>query len=809
LSGIPASAIERIEVLPATAGGIYGGSATGGVINVILKRDFSGFDIEANFGQSFDADNGLTGLSVTGGFGFGPERRTRVTFNASHSEGEPLFARDRDFAQRQRQWLLATNPSAILNTGRSPPLGSTTNFCAYDPVFTFGCAPGTMLVLDNGTPFNASLGSVPYGYAGPAVDAGAGLLPGAGEYNLDVADFGDALLRTPTSDSAWIDVRQELTDNLDAYLNIAASRAESAFSRNGTSPLSVVLLAAHPSNPFQQDIYVKQPIYGVPQTGNAVAENYNVLGGAILRLPHDWSVMLEHSWVRATTESVSGGRLTDSGYDAASALALQDGIAHPYDLSSFLVPPQSATSPSSELQATTLRASGPFISLPGGQIGWTLALEHRADEFGESISADGICGSVCYRFHPAVDRETNAAYLEARLPFISPEMNVPIARLLELRGAVRWDEYNSRAAGRYSGISASPDGPFPVPNFQEISLESTNYSLGLSYEPFEGLVFRSSFSTGFLPPLFTQSAPQTTGPVPEFVVQCCFLPGGDPLRGNTPVAGDILATSGGNPDIQPEESESWSLGFVWQPPMLDGLRFSLDYVAIEKTNEVFANVTPGLLVANEAAFPGRIMRGPNLGTDPVGWAGPITGWDVSPINLAHSSVGAFDAQLDYEWESAFGAFHAYAVVTQQTTFERQVHAQSPNYDSVGYEDGPLEWRGNGGLLWSLGAWTAGWNAQFYDEYSVRLADPGGAGLNATRVLNQGSETIPHQIYHDLSLAYRFADERAQIRLGVQNVFNEYPPVVAYNGVQPGQDGTYSNYGDPRLRRFTLAMRYSF
>src|SRR5262249_47891111 len=39
INGIPLSAIDRIEVLPSSASGIYGGNAIGGVVNIILKKD--------------------------------------------------------------------------------------------------------------------------------------------------------------------------------------------------------------------------------------------------------------------------------------------------------------------------------------------------------------------------------------------------------------------------------------------------------------------------------------------------------------------------------------------------------------------------------------------------------------------------------------------------------------------------------------------------------------------------------------------------------------------------------------------------
>lgn len=39
INGIPLSSVERVEVLPTTASGIYGGGATGGVINIVLRKD--------------------------------------------------------------------------------------------------------------------------------------------------------------------------------------------------------------------------------------------------------------------------------------------------------------------------------------------------------------------------------------------------------------------------------------------------------------------------------------------------------------------------------------------------------------------------------------------------------------------------------------------------------------------------------------------------------------------------------------------------------------------------------------------------
>jgi outer membrane cobalamin receptor len=52
INSIPLAAIERIEILATGASAIYGADAVAGVINYILKDDFQGFELSAQYGQS-------------------------------------------------------------------------------------------------------------------------------------------------------------------------------------------------------------------------------------------------------------------------------------------------------------------------------------------------------------------------------------------------------------------------------------------------------------------------------------------------------------------------------------------------------------------------------------------------------------------------------------------------------------------------------------------------------------------------------------------------------------------------------------
>ncbi len=54
VNGIPLAAIDRVEVLPGSASAIYGGTAVGGVVNVILKRSYTGGQVSTSYQNTFD-----------------------------------------------------------------------------------------------------------------------------------------------------------------------------------------------------------------------------------------------------------------------------------------------------------------------------------------------------------------------------------------------------------------------------------------------------------------------------------------------------------------------------------------------------------------------------------------------------------------------------------------------------------------------------------------------------------------------------------------------------------------------------------
>lgn len=800
ISGIPASAIERIEILPSTAGGIYGGSATGGVVNIILKRDYSGLDAALVYGDSFEGDSTQKTIILSGGASF-KEGATNLTFSASHGEQDTLTSAQRPFVRRGREMQMQNNPEP---NSLQFSFSDTPNFCGASVFGAFGFCDGTELFFDDGTAYGAAFGSVPAGYEGPGADNGIGLLTGSGQINPNYSGFG--LFSAPTTDSVSLTLRQKLAPSLEMFVDVSGSRVKS--SSSSPLQLNVTLPGDSPYNPFQQDVVANYFVPGAAAPADFGIKTRAARAGAVMRLPYSWSLNAEYGWSQSSN---SGNLYGDTFRPPALVAALQpfaltDPRVVPPEIDDQLIPTNgfSLSGAKNTLNDISIRASGPIMQLPAGPLTLSALAQRREDSINDIIDAYiGPFGSTLY-WTPARSQTIDSLYVESRFPLFSESNSAIAVRALELMAAVRYDTADVETFNSHTEVS-STEGPFPDVRLTHATNDATSYTLGLRYSPTSSIVLRGSYSTGFLPPNLGQIAPNP----PE---QSFFFDLLDPLRGGTLVeagaSGELTYLSGGSPDIRPELSKSTSAGIIWTPSSVPGLRASLDWNRIKKTDEIGQLFTQAL-INNEASLPGRIVRGPNLPTDEPGWAGPIISVDATLVNFASSELDAWDFRIDYKRETeGLGEWRLYILGSRLTSNGRQVTLSSSSYDTVGFYDGPLEWRANFGVDWQAGQWAAGWSAQYFDGYSVNYADP--LRADPTREISQGSAGIPHQIYQDLYLSYRIAEStralgETEVTLGIQNVFNEEPPILAL-AIDPYG---YSSYGDPRLRRFTLSLRKHF
>ncbi|NJS13725.1 MAG: TonB-dependent receptor [Sphingopyxis sp.] len=92
---IPIDLLERVDIVTGGNSAVYGSDAVAGVVNFILKRDFEGFEADAQAGISSRGDRATYAASLTWGRNFA-DGRGNIALSAEYSRQEPLLLRDRD-----------------------------------------------------------------------------------------------------------------------------------------------------------------------------------------------------------------------------------------------------------------------------------------------------------------------------------------------------------------------------------------------------------------------------------------------------------------------------------------------------------------------------------------------------------------------------------------------------------------------------------------------------------------------------------------------------------------------------------------
>ncbi|MDR9766068.1 TonB-dependent receptor [Shewanella baltica] len=96
LNSIPVAMIARVEILKDGASAVYGSDAIAGVVNIITKKDFEGFQLDFN-GSGTDKGDGESG-DVSALYGFNTEGGN-YTFGAAYSDRRGVIQSDRSWTE--------------------------------------------------------------------------------------------------------------------------------------------------------------------------------------------------------------------------------------------------------------------------------------------------------------------------------------------------------------------------------------------------------------------------------------------------------------------------------------------------------------------------------------------------------------------------------------------------------------------------------------------------------------------------------------------------------------------------------------
>lgn len=753
------------------------------------------------YDNTFSSDSAIRKVDFVFGHNFNGGR-TNILLSAGFSDANSLTEADRGFISRGREHMRANNPDYYLNY---IPAGRYPNYAS---------ASGSNLVLKSGQVLNSAYGTVPAGYGGVATDAGEGLVAGVGQHDWTVlngsAGLGRELYSEPTVKSAGLVLRHRFNDGLQAFVDLSTSESERRHAESRPWGIEFSLPASSPYNPFTTSIRGRASI-PIEETNWSRTERDRMVVGLIKQLSADWQMSLDHTWDRTSLNYVTASARFFSNRAAPNSMdMLRDLEAFPIDTN---VQPYVNNS-ASQITArdTSLRFSGPLGRLPGGRPVLSGALGYRGDSAPSAWEESPFFQITT--LYPARSTSVSSAYVEYRMPLFSEQNARAGLRELDLQVAARYENYVSRSDG---GVMYFPVGEVPSPLPELIGarneFSSVDPTIAVRWKPMDDLALRMSYGTGFQSPNLGQL-------VPIIDVSDTSAWGiSDPRRGNSSMEGLVTIVSGGNSKLRPESSKSWSAGLIFTPSYLPGLRMSVDYTRIEKSDNIgnIPNDIPGLL-NREALFSERVIRGPSLPDDPPGWAGPIIQLDISPENISGLELEAWDVQFDYRLDmEARGALDLFLVGTWQPRYALQLISGAEFVDYVGLGSGnPLEFKGNAGLTWNLSAWRAGWNLNYFDSYQVNANEE---TWQAAHIANQGNGgRVPSQIYHDAFVNYDFALSSSnsvpswlsgtQVQLGIRNLFNKRPPVDMGEAASIGY-AYYSPFGSPRLASYYLTVTTRF
>ncbi len=837
---IPTSIIERIEVLEDGASAIYGSDAIAGVVNIITKKDFEGFEVSAYAGTYDEGDGQTREYSLSLG---SSNDKTRLFFNLSHVDQKRINARDRP---------ISSTPIPFVTDGTGGSSGTPQGrFAFYDPV--------SGLVHDCTT--NDGVGGI------PAFDTSVAC---GGDFNtFDTSDrFNFAqfnLVLTPSErTSIYSQAQHELTENVSLYLKGLFNNRKSTNQAapeplfigpdagNGNLLDTVSVDVTNPYNPFGYTLSAnpvpgldvsdppdgiddpnfifagRRPLEGGPRIFNQDVNTWYVGGGLVGQFDAAdrtffWDVNAVWSRNRADQIKMGGyngrrifnalGPAVDNDGDGFNETCVLDpvncvplnffggqgadgnGTITP-EMLSYIAFVQKDVSEQT-LVDITANITGTITELPAGPLAFAAGFEHREQDgffqpdaivvAGESAGVPSSPTSGGY--------DSDEIYAEFNVPIFADQ---PGADLLDVNAAIRSADYSTFGS-------------------------ETTSKFGVRWRPVEQLLIRGTMGEGLRAPSigelfgsvsrFDQTIDDpcsdmlglsgTRPAQPQSIVDNCValgVPAGGSYVQNNP---QISVSTGGNRNLRPEEVDTFTFGAVYDADFvenidwIDQLQFELTYYEHELDGAIQAIDAEVQLQSCVNTLDSTLCNG--ISRTP---SGVINGFANQLNNIAGIDTSGYDFSVTYmSPETQYGRFQ----VTWYNTFLDEFVEILPTSTGTtrnalqGTEVGDPEqaypeWKSTVTTNWLYGDWSGALIWRHIDEVEEDCGQGAGTCLANTK------NTLDSTNYIDVQATWApqaGSFEGLEVSAGINNLFDEDPPPCfscALNGFDattydvPGQFG---------------------
>jgi iron complex outermembrane receptor protein len=583
LSTVPMEAVERIEILKDGASSTYGADAIAGVVNIILRKDFTGLVLKAEGGESKYRDGEVGKASMTWGKGDLDSDGYNVMTNFEVYTNHELKNKDR--ADRDwighgdiRPWGYAANSQfagGYITPGASSP--SPTGALRDPKTLNYVSLPGC-------SQFSPVVNQDPAGGCLWYQDQFRSMQPQIDGYNL----YARGTKNLDGGLQAYAEAGYS-SRNTSFTLTPPSTSSTVAFPPNAASPTGVIsygntilVSAKHPQNPYGADVRLRYSMFDVGPSTRSADNSFTrfVIGIKGQQFGWDFDTAFVHSksaldlnYSNMINMKVLQAALGNPASQYFPYYIGTQASKNPASLYAAMV--TNATSHSTtQLDILDFKASRELMALPGGNLGVAFGAEHRREKLDNPSLSGTLDGSI------------NSSYVAAKgdqnISAVFVEVAAPIIPTVELTGAVRYDKYK---------------------NFS-----STTPKFGAKWTPLKTFAVRGTYSEGFRAPGPAEAGTQSQSTGSSSVRDPIRCPGGVPAAGGATSADcaiSIGAVKVGNPNLSPETSKGYTLGMVWDP--LANTSLSVDGFKIRRDNEI----NP-LSYVEAAALPTAIRNDNNL-----------------------------------------------------------------------------------------------------------------------------------------------------------------------------------------------------
>jgi iron complex outermembrane receptor protein len=824
VSSIPFSAIDRIEVLKDGASAEYGSDAIAGVVNVILKKTYVGSEVTAEAGTTQQGGGNMTRISGIAGTGDLAQDGYNMFLSFEWRHQDNILVADRNGAFTNTDWTsiggVNTTPGAANNPALPYPF-STTGYL-INPNTASG-QPYAYLPGCNATAQAANQCT----YS----EQGLELQPETSNFNV-VAKLTKSL----ASDwQATVTASSFRSTSDQVFPPLTVAFGSGYFNTNpqgggiynigwepGHAPVvypypysPITVPANYPGNPFGAPAEL---VYSFHELG-VMTQNFETntyrLVAEVTGAAAGWDMSASGGMMYAKTNSVQLGGLEPVALQAAlnnGYLVGQSADATASTAESLFAPPAAATA-SSVLNFINVHGSRELLQLPGGP----LSLGAGAEFFQKLLNntapptvASGVqYGNVAFAIG---GQDDTAGFVE---------LNMPLAKQLEVNAAVRYDHYNT------FGSSTTP-------------------KFGLKFTPIRELSFRGTWGKGFRAPNVAESgnSGETFGAaaVPDPIL--CPHPSNPNTPGNFPTQCAIALVGAGvpNPALQPEKSTNLTVGLIFEPSK--SFNVSADYYEIKINQDIVSSFESGGLLSSTYVLPAPVRGTPvklpfvnpngtisNVLT-PIG---PLLYQPYPYVNASQDKTSGIDIDMKARlWDSdAAGRLTAEFNYTHIIEFDL-ISANGVVFDLAGTH-GPSGVSGDTGnpkdraalsLTWDRGPASITGTLNYIGSFNI--TDPS-AGQNTCAQALVSNITLEYFVkfvsaanvpsgycnvasFTDVDLYGRYTiGNQVQLHASVLNVFNQPPPVdiVTYGGGGGAAYDAALHQAGAVGRFYTVGVTYKF